>query len=264
MLKFTKGFIKEILEYKFFILNFIKYELKLRYKNTFLGVLWVFLSPLLYFLVLGFVFSFVIRGGIENYKLFFLSGLVPWMMLNNTIITQVSSLVNNGELMKKISIPKFIFPLSSNIARVVDNLVFLIILIVIFLFSGGEIQLFHLWAIFFMIIIFITTFGLGLMLSILNVFIRDTEQIVSIFFQILFFTSPIIYPLNLIPHNLRFLFKLNPFYYHIEVFHQIFYYQVPPCLKYVEFMAIFAFITVVMVLFVYSKTEKRIIFYLSL
>ena len=71
MFKFINGFVKEINEYKFFILNFIKYELKLRYKNTFLGVLWVFLSPLLYFLVLGFVFSFVIRGGIKNYKLFF-------------------------------------------------------------------------------------------------------------------------------------------------------------------------------------------------
>lgn len=263
MVKFLKKLIKDILDYKYFLRNFVKYELKLRYKSTILGVLWVFVSPLLHFLILGFVFSFVIRGGIENYKLFFLSGLVPWMMINNTILNQVASLVNNGELMKKISIPKFIFPLSSTIARLVDNLIFLSILVIIFLFSGGRLMWFHLWAFFFMALIFLTAFGLGLMLAILNVFVRDTQQIVNIVFQIIFFVSPIIYQLDLIPENFRFLFKLNPFYYYIEVFHQIFYYQVPPVSSYVHFMMVFALLSVLVSLFFYYRTEKRIVFHLS-
>ena len=263
MIKFYRGFIGEILEYRYFLQNSIKYELKLRYKNTILGVLWVFVSPLLHFIILGFVFSFVLRGGIENYKLFFISGLVPWMMISNAILNQVSSMVNNGELMKKISLPKFIFPLSSNIARVVDNMVFLAILVAIFLFSGNEIRLFHIWALFFMLIIFLTTFGLGLILAVVNVFIRDTQQIVNILFQILFFISPIIYELELIPEKFRIIFKINPFYYYIEVFHHLFYYQVPPSLSHLSFMLVFSLSTVIAALFLYHKTEKRIIFHLS-
>jgi len=255
---------REIHEYRYFLLNFIKYELKLRYKSTFLGTAWVFLSPLLYFVVLSFVFSFVIRGGIENFKLFFLSGLVPWMMLNNTILIQVSSIVNNGELIKKISIPKFVFPLSSNIARLVDNLVFLFLLLGLFLLFGGRLSVHHLWVFPLMILIFLTTFGIGFLLAMINVFLRDTEQLVSIGFQILFFLCPVIYPLRLLPEKLRILFLLNPFYYYVEVFHQLFYYQVAPSLKFIVYISIISLGAVALALAVYGLVEKRIVFYLSI
>ena len=255
---------REVHAYRFFLMNFIKYELKLRFKSTFLGTAWVFLSPLLYFVVLSFVFSFVIRGGIENFKLFFLSGLVPWMMLNNTILTQVASVVNNGELIKKISIPRFAFPLASNIARMVDNLVFLALLFTLFLLFGGTLSIHHLWVIPLMALIFLTTFGIGFLLSLINVFVRDTEQVVSIGFQILFFLCPIIYPLRLIPEKLRIFFLLNPFYYYVEVFHQLFYYQVAPSLKFIGYIAAFSLGVVALALAVYGLVEKKIVFYLSI
>jgi len=255
--------VRDIKKYKFFLVNFVKYELKLRYKNTKLGFLWVFLSPLLYFALFAFIFSFVIRGGMKNYKLFFLSGLVPWMILNNTILTQIPAVINNSELFKKVAVPKFIFPLSVNIARYVDNFVFLLILFLIFLLSGGKLLLIHLWVIPILFLFFMTTMSVGIIFSVINVFFRDWEYIVNILFQVLFFSLPIIYPLNLIPQKLRFIFKLNPFYYYIEVFHTLFYYQRNIFKSHLLIITIVSFSLLILSLGVIYYSENKIIFRLS-
>ena len=263
MTRFFREILSQVSQYKYFLLNFVRFELKVRYKHTFLGGVWVVVSPLLYFLILGFVFSFVIRGGLENYKLFFISGMVPWMMLNNTIMTQVSSLENNGELMKRIAVPKLIFPLSSNIARQVDNLIFVVILIILYLLSGAGAHWYHLWLIPIWLLFFMTTLGIGMILAIVNVFIRDTAVLSAIVFQILFFMSPIIYSLDLIPKKFIPIFVLNPFYYFIEVFHYLFYYQLEPRMAHLLAMSLVAVASMGLALFLYRFTEKKIVYYLS-
>ena len=257
-------FLSDIHRYRYFLFNCVSKDIKLRFRRSYFGVLWLVLSPLVYFAVLALVFTFVIRAQMENYRLFFLSGLIPWLMINNTIMTMTPSLINNGELMKKVALPKLVFPLGVTLARTVDNMIYLAILIVFYFFSAGTFQIGLLWVIPLFLMITLTTFALGTLLALLNLVLRDTVHIVGLLFHMLFFLTPIIYPVDLIPIKFKSIFYLNPFFYFIDAFHQIFYFQKAPSANNLLFIILFSTVSLLVTLAVFGRIEKRIIRYLSI
>ena len=125
--KFVKE-ISEIYSFRHLLFNLIKSDIKLRYKNSFLGFLWHLLNPLFYFGILALVFSQIIRIQMENYVLFLFAGLVSWRMIQQTSLVATHSIVNNQELIKKIHTPKLVFPLATVISQFIDHLTLALVL----------------------------------------------------------------------------------------------------------------------------------------
>ena len=194
---------------------------KVRYKGSFLGALWTILHPLAFLAIFLTIFSIVIRLKIENYPIYLLSGLLPWIFFQTSVSGGIRVLLDSPNLVKKVYFPKRIIPLSF----VFSNLTNLFIGFVILLFAClllkipitlKWIGLFPLTALLFIFII-----GLVYSLSSLNIFYRDIEHIVEIILTLLFYLSPIFYSTTMVPKILRKIYLLNPIASFLEVYRYI-------------------------------------------
>lgn len=195
--------IGELYKYRELIRNLVVRDLKVRYKNSVLGVLWSLLNPLLMTLVFTVVFTLMIPGPteIDDYPVFFMCGFLPWTFFSTSVTGGTGSIVGNAHLIKKVYFPKEILPLSEVLANLVN---FFAALIVLF----GMILVFHrrlTTAIVMLPLIILAqtmfTIGAALLLSTANVFYRDTQHILEILMQAWFFLTPIFYPITLLPER---------------------------------------------------------------
>lgn len=204
---------KEIWDYRELFFIFAWRDLKVRYKQTVLGITWVLFQPLISMVVFTVFFgNFVkIPSGNLPYPLFVLCGLVFWTFFSNTLSFASSSLVSNENIIKKVYFPKVILPLSTVITGSVDLFISLILLIIV----GFYFKFIPSLSILIVIplgylISFLTASGLGLFFSALNVKYRDVRYIIPFFIQTLIFLTPVIYPTSIIKSSSKFLFVLNP------------------------------------------------------
>jgi len=255
--------LKEVYSFRDFLINLTIIELKLRYRQSILGFLWTILNPLFYLLILALVFSRLIRFNIPSYTTFLFSGLVSWMMLQQTIIIGTASIVNNQHLIRKVYVPKMAFPLSNALARYIDHLALVVILLIFISFGHSTFSPALAFVPISVLLHFLFTFGAVLLLSVVHLRIRDIQQIAAIIFQALFYASPIIYPLEALPEKIRLLLKINPFYYFIQVFRYPVYYRSLPPLFDLAFACAITLITLIAGLWLFSRKEKEIVFHLS-
>lgn len=210
--------LKELFAFRELLLNLVINELKLRYRNSLLGFLWTILNPLFYLLILAVVFSKIIRFEIENYTIFLFAGLTSWLMIQQTITTATASIVNNQALIRRVYVPKMVFPLSNVIARYIDHLILTAILLIFMLFFKAPFT----WRLLLVPVVILMHFffslGLSLLAAVADIKIRDVQHIVAIIFQALFYITPIIYSADILPAKYRPLFLANPFYYFVESF----------------------------------------------
>jgi len=255
--------LREVVEYRDLLLNLITTELKLRYRDSVLGFLWTILNPLFFLLILAVVFSAIMKIQIPHYAIFLLTGLTSWLMLQQTVITATASIWANQGILKRIRLPKIIFPLSNVLARYVDHLILTLILLLFMVLSGMPAT----WKLVIIPPLILTHFffslGLSLIASVIYIKIKDIQHIIAIAFQALFYITPIIYSPEQLPPGLRPLFLWNPFYYFMNCFRfPIYYASLPPKRDFfiVCGLTIVVFLTG---LFVFYRKEKNFIFYLS-
>jgi len=255
--------IDKIIKYKALISNLVMKDLKIRYKRSFLGFLWTMLNPLLMMLVLSVVFSHIFRfRQIENYPIFLISALLPWIFVSQTLVNSTQSVLLGGGLIRKIYIPKAIFPLTTTTSGLVNYLFSLLplgILMAIFGVRFTPALLFLPVAVF---VLYFFILGGALFLSALNVFFRDVNHITGIVMQMMFYLTPIIYPLqgaDFIPERYHFYFKLNPFFYVVKAFRDPVYYGRLPEPKYALMFVLVSLLTLVVGWAVFHHLEKRMI-----
>ncbi|MDA8233794.1 MAG: ABC transporter permease [Clostridia bacterium] len=218
----------ELYKYREMLKNMVTKELRQRYKGSVLGFLWTFLNPLLMLVIYSIVFSTIMRIDIENYSMFLFVGLLPWMFFSTSVLISTGSIVNNGNLIKKIYFPREILPISVAITGLVNFLLSLIILVPALLFFKMEITV----AIFTLPVIIvlqlIMVLGFTLFVSSLNVYFRDLEHILGVLMTAWFYVTPIIFPLQMVPTKFLWLVKLNPVAPLMFAYQDIFYYGVVP------------------------------------
>lgn len=204
---------KELWDYRELFFIFAWRDLKVRYKQTVLGISWVLFQPLVSMVVFTFFFgNFVkIPSGNLPYPLFVLCGLIFWTFFSNTLSFASSSLVSNENIIKKVYFPKVILPLSTVITGSVDLFISLILLFIVGFYFKFTPSVFTLIVIpLGYLISFLTASGLGLFFSALNVKYRDVRYIIPFFIQLLIFLTPVIYPTSIVSSSSKFLFVLNP------------------------------------------------------
>lgn len=204
------------------ITELAKKELKVRYKNSFLGYLWSVLSPLSSALVFFVAFKVVIKLKIENYVLFLISGLFSWQWFTNSVYASTNLFLQNASLIKKVKFPRDTLVYS----MVLNDLVhFVLATPVIFLMMIIYKQNFTVHLVLLPVLIclqFLFVSGVSLVVSSLNLFFRDLERLIVVFTSMLFYMTPIIYSEQMVPQKYKFILWLNPMSYFVILYRDIF------------------------------------------
>ncbi len=205
--------LKELWHYRELFYIFAWRDIKVRYKQTFLGIAWVLFQPLVSMVVFTVFFGNFAKmpSGNLPYPLFVLCGLVFWTFFSNSLASASGSLISNENIIKKVYFPKVILPLSTVITGSLDLVISLILLLCVGLYFKFIPSVTILPVILSgYVISFLTASGLGLFFSALNVKYRDVRYIIPFFIQTLIFLTPVIYPTSIIKSSGRLLFSLNP------------------------------------------------------
>ena len=204
--------LKELLEFHELIYFLTWRDLKVRYKQTALGVVWAVLQPLLTMVVFTIFFGNLAKIPSDGvpYPIFSYTALLPWQLFANGVTNSSNSLVNNSNLITKIYFPRLIMPLSSIAGGLVDFCVAFLVLIGMIFYYGITPTLAILTLPFFILLATATSFSVGLWLSAINVKYRDVRYTVPFLTQIWLFLTPIAYPSSLVPEKWRFIYGLNP------------------------------------------------------
>ena len=207
-------------QYRELIRNLTVADLKNRYQNTALGFFWSLLSPLLLALVLYFIFSHLF-GREENFAINLLVGIMAWRFFANGTSSSLGAIVGKPSLVTKVYIPRQILVLSNTLANIISSLLEFIVLLPIIFVLLGHLPVTVLLFPFVHIIYFWFIYGAGLLLSSLFVYFRDLNQIWEVVTQVLFFCSPIIYPLTIVPAYLMPYYRLNPITQFIAIYRDV-------------------------------------------
>ena len=209
--------------YKQLLSELTKREIKARYKQSILGFAWVILNPFFQMLVMAFVYSQVLRVPDQGvpYSIFLYTGLLPWILFSNSITSAANSLVANSSLLKKIYFPREIFVLSTILAKVIDFLLASLILVVFMIVFKINITWHILWVVPIFFIQLVFTYGVSLLTAAFNLFYRDIQYIMNLVLLIWMYLTPVIYPVELIPAQYQFVFKLNPMSVIINAYRQV-------------------------------------------
>ncbi len=197
--------------YRDLVLVLVQKEVKIRYKDKVLGYIWSIASPLAFAFVYYAAFKVVMRVPVENYSLILVSGLFPWQWFVNCVDSSPVLFVNNAAIIKKVNFPRDILLLATELNHMVHFILSLpVILLFMFLFKVAPTPTW-IWGLPLMLLIqLVTVHGISLVLASLNVFLRDIERLVNILTMILFYFTPIIYTVDLIPPEYRHLIPFNP------------------------------------------------------
>lgn len=207
-----KEYFKDIIRFRELFYFLAWRDIVVRYKQTFLGIIWAIVRPLLTMTVFALVFGKIAHLGTEqiNYPLFILAGLLPWTLFAGSLIDTSQSLVHNAHMISKIYFPRIILPISDIMVHFVDFLVSLALLIVLLLFTN---HFFHLSIVALPLMIALTLFlcmGCGFWLSAISVRYRDFRFIVPFIVQFGLFLSPIGYSSFIIASPFQWIYFLNP------------------------------------------------------
>jgi lipopolysaccharide transport system permease protein len=197
------GHLAELYRFRVLIGTLVLRELRARYRGSFLGFLWSFLNPLLLMLVYVLVFAVYLRVPMENYAVFLFTGLLPWLWFSSSLGHATGVIVGSGALVKRIIFPAEILPLVSVLSNLINLLLSLPLLFGFLLVFGVRPGAVLAFLPLLLAIQLLLTVGLALPLAALNVHLRDVEQILSNALVLLFFLSPILYPVTTVPAQVR-------------------------------------------------------------
>jgi lipopolysaccharide transport system permease protein len=213
---------QEIWHYKELFYFFTWRDIKIKYKQTTLGFLWAILQPLLMMVIFTFFFGKALNVPSQNlpYPVFVFSGLLLWNTFSTGLTNSANSMVNNASIIKKIYFPRLVIPVSSILVALFDFLMAFLLFIPILIFYQQQVLVAALWSWPVAIIVtLIATLGPGTLLAALNVKYRDFRYVIPFLIQVLFFLTPVIYPVTMLKHPLlQYAIVLSPMYAAIELF----------------------------------------------
>jgi ABC-2 type transport system permease protein len=202
--------IKKIYTFRHTLWEMALKQLKAKYSGSILGISWAIINPLLIMSAITFVFTVIFKTEIKNFSLFVLSGIFPWMFFSSALSDAIFSILNQQNILHQFNLPREIIPLSSILSNFLNFLVgWLIIYPLFFFFNPKIISLLPLLIIVLLLNLFFVC-GLGLALSVLNVFFRDIGQLLGVLLMFWFWVTPIFYSVDMIPAKFRWVCSFNP------------------------------------------------------
>ena len=266
-------------KYRNLLQELTRKNIKLKYRNSWLGIFWSFLQPLLNMAVLSVVFSGLFGKHskyIICYPVFLFTGRLVYDFFNTATKQAMTSFRKNSAIIKKVYVPKYMYPLSSIFSCFVTFAISLLCYITVWIFfrltgiSGGANLTVNWHALLFfipMMIVLIFSTGVGLILSVLCVYFRDIEYIWEVFLRLVFYMVPILYPIQNINKDgdrdwIIYVIKLNPLYSMIELFRQCVLYGIPLSWKLLLYGSVVAIATLGIGILIFNWKSDDIIYHL--
>jgi lipopolysaccharide transport system permease protein len=202
----------EVWQYRELLYFLIWRDVKVRYKQTALGAAWAIMQPLFTMLIFSLFFGRLAKMPSDGlpYPLFSLAALVPWTFFSNGLNQSANSLVASANLLKKVYFPRLVIPLATVLAGVIDFALSFTVLLGLMAFYRVAPTINLVWTPLFLLLALVTSLGVGLWMSALNVKYRDVRYIVPFIIQVWMFSTPIVYPGSLVPAPWRTIYAINP------------------------------------------------------
>lgn len=213
-----KDLLRAIYAYRHFILSSIKNDLKLRFLRSRLGALWIIIHPLMQVLIFTLILSEVLSaklGGIDSkyaYALYLMAGTLCWTLFSETISRCLTLFIDSGNLMKKMAFPRICLPLIAVGTTLTYNFILFLVILIVFAVLGHYPGWQVAWLPLLIGLTAMLATSVGLLLGTLNVFMRDIGQVVPVILQALFWLTPIVYHIDILPAGVAQTFRLNPLY----------------------------------------------------
>lgn len=254
--------IKVFKQYSYLLYNLVKKDFTKKYMNSILGVIWSILNPLLTMVVVTIAFSQIFRIQVENFPIYYLTGTLVFNFMTGATSNSLTSIVNSSALIKKVYIPKYIFPLEKCIFELINTMFSFIAVLIMMSIIGlaPRLSILLFWVPILYVLIF--SIGLSLILSAVNVIFRDVEHLYSVLIQAWLYLTPILYPGDALPESAKWFLHINPMYYYVDYFRQVVMYGNVPDLKSNLICILFSFVFLIVGIVVFKNNQDRFIFYI--
>jgi lipopolysaccharide transport system permease protein len=256
--------IRELWEYRELLYFFVWRDIKVRYKQTILGGLWVILQPLMPMIVFSVFFGLLMKVPSDNlpYPIFVYTALLPWQLFVYASHVSSESLVANQGLITKIYFPRLFIPLSILFSALIDFLIPLPLLVGMIYYYGIELTWTALFMPLFLLLTLLTALGVGLWSSALHVQYRDVHHVINFSIQFLMFATPIFYPASIVPEKWQPLYWLNPMVGVVEGFRWALLGEGQPFQPYIFISVPIVIFLLMSGLFYFNRVEKTFADYL--
>ncbi len=241
-----KTHLKEIFEYRDMVNSLVRRDLRGKYKGSVLGFLWTFINPLCQIVVYTIVFSIIIRSELEQFYVYMITGMVPWLFFDMALRQGTGCVRYQGEMVKKIYFPREILQIACVTSNCINMLFCFVIVFLVIAVSGVGICMAALvWLPLVMGIEYLLALGFSLLVAAGTVYLKDLEHIVTVFLMAWIYLTPIMYPINIIPENILWIFHVNPMTAVIGAYHTILYWKTAPDLSELLYAFLFGIVLVI-------------------
>ena len=245
--------------YSFLLTELIKRDISGKYKDSTLGLFWSFLNPLLSMIVLTIVFSTFFGRTIENFPVYLLSGKLVFDLFANATTGAMDSIKGNSEIIKKIYVPKYMFAVGIVCSEFIYFLISLIVLVAVMLATGAPFYMSLLYSPIPLFFLLVLTMGVGLILATATTFFTDIKYLYGVLIMLLSFMTPLFYPIEIIPQEFLFFFKVNPLYAAVSSFRDIVLYGAFPQTKFLLYLIITSIIALVIGVYLFYRYQDEFV-----
>ncbi|QWF16152.1 ABC transporter permease [Lysobacter capsici] len=260
-----KQLLRAIWAYRFFILSSIKNDLRARFTRSKLGGLWMIIHPLTQVLIFALILSEVLSAklpGVNSkyaYALYLMAGMLFWTLFAETITKCLTLFIDNGNLMKKMAFPRICLPIIAAGTMLVNNILLSLAIFAVFAALGHFPGVQALWLPVLVGLTLLLAMALGIFLGVINVFMRDVGQVVPVILSALFWLTPIVYNLGVLPPRFQFWFGMNPLYVLVTSYQNVLVYEKPPLWSGLTSLTICIVVLSLMAFFVFRKSNAEMV-----
>lgn len=206
-------------------------DIKVRYRHSFLGLVWTVLNPLLMMIVITIVFSTIFKQNIPNFPIYYLAGSLIFSFNSESTTNALNSIISNSSLIKKVYIPKYLFPLANVLSGLVNFGFSLIAMFIVMIVTGTPFRATLLLIPIPVFYTFLFSTGLGVFLAAVTVYFRDIAHFYGVFILAWTYFTPVFYPVEILPPFAMKIMKFNPMYHYIEFMRDLVLYGTFPSMK---------------------------------
>lgn len=257
--KLCKQFIN-LYEYKDLLFCWVINDLKIKYRRSVLGYFWSLLHPLMMMAVMAIAFTNILKVRSEEYVLYLLCSLLPWNFLVESIEGSACSIIYAENLIKTQNLPKILFPIRQVMFSMLTFVFSLTGLLMIYFLYKFEFPTKVYYLFFSIPLICVFSAGIGVLVSVLTVYLRDVQYLLSVFFKAWFYVTPILYPLEILPENYQRYLLFNPATHFVQLFTEPIYKGMSPGMATYSIAFVLTFCSWFLGLFILIKYEKKLIY----
>lgn len=252
----------DLFRYRWLLEELVSRDLKIKYRRSILGYLWSVLNPLLMMVVLTIVFSTMFRFDIPNYPVYLLAGQLLFAFFSESTTMAMNSIINGASLIKKVYLPKYIFPLSRVLSSFTTMVFSLLALFIVMVATSATFYPTLILVPLVLLYMLLFSLGVSLILAVAVVYFRDMQHLYGVFLSALNYLTPIFYPASVLPDWLKPYMVLNPLYDFVELFRKILLYGEWPSANEYAICTIYTVGMLLLGIHVFEKHQKNFILYI--